>query len=116
MDAHHEISIFNFNQLRAALQKLDSSELAIRICQLAEDQMPGCAWLDNQGSVHFAETMSEVDGLMLCQATEVDPDSPDEVPFWVATWLDEIYPDIAERLKTALAIATWGTSSAPEVK
>lgn len=50
---------------------------------------------------------------MLCQAIEVDPDSPDDVPFWVAPWLDEIFPDIAERLRAVLAEATWG--SAPEV-
>jgi len=37
------------------------------------------------------------------------------IPFWVASWLDELFPDIAKRLRTALAEATWGNASAPEV-
>lgn len=115
MDAAHEPTIFNIDQLRAALELLDLNEVAIRTLELAEDYMPGAAWLDRQGKVHIAETMSQVDGLVLCQATEVDPDSPDEVPFWVASWLDELFPDIAKRLRTALAEAIWGSGSAPEV-
>lgn len=115
MDTHHETSIFNINHLRAALERLDLSEVAQRTIELAEDYMPGCAWLDSQGEIHFAETMGEVQGLVLCQATEFDEDSPDEVPFWVASWLDEILPDIAERLRTALAEATWSSETAPEV-
>lgn len=114
MDTNPETSIFNINQLRMSLEKLDLNEVAIRTVELAEDYMPGCAWLESQGEIHFAETMAEVVGLVLCQATEVDPDSPDEVPFWVASWLDELFPDIAERLRDALAGATWGTGSAPE--
>lgn len=114
MDAHHETTILNISQLRTSLERLDLNEVAKRTIELAEDYMPGCAWLDSQGNIHFAETMGDVDGLVLCQATEVDPDSPDEVPFWVASWLDELFPDIAERLRDALAGATWGTGSAPE--
>ena len=113
MDAHPETSILNISQLRVVLERLDINEVAKRTIELAEDYMPGCAWLDSQGKVQYAETMSEVDGLMLCQATEVDPDSPDEVPFWVASWLDELFPNIAERLRIALAEATWGTDSGP---
>ena len=113
MDANHEISIFNITQLRGALEQLDLNEVAKRTIELAEDYMPGCAWLDARGNVHFAQTMGEVYGLVLCQATEVDPDSPDEVPFWLAPWLDELLPGIAERLRTALAEAIWGT--APDV-
>lgn len=116
MDAHPETSILNISQLRVVLERLDINEVAKRTIELAEDYMPGCAWLDSQGKVQYAETMSEVDGLMLCQATEVDPDSPDEVPFWVASWLDELYPDFADRLRDALAEATWGMGSAPEVE
>ncbi|MCC6402906.1 MAG: hypothetical protein IT207_02750 [Fimbriimonadaceae bacterium] len=113
MDANHESSIFNVTQLRGALEQLDLNEVATRAIELAEDYMPGCAWLDANGEIHFAETMSQVDGLVLCQATEVDPDSPDEVPFWVASWLDELFQDIAGALRTALALAV-GTGSAPE--
>ncbi|MBX3110256.1 MAG: hypothetical protein KF743_13835 [Fimbriimonadaceae bacterium] len=114
MDANHETSIFSITQLRAALELLDLNEVATRTVELAEDYMPGCAWFDAKGEIQFAETMNLVEGVVLCQATEVDPDSPDEVPFWVTSWLDEIFPDIAERLRIALAIATWGTDSAPE--
>lgn len=115
MDANHESSIFDINHLRAALERLDLKEVATRTYQLAEDYMPAAAWLDSQGRLHFAETMGEIDGgLVLCQATDVDPDSPEEVPFWVAPWLDELFPDIAERLRNALAQSTWGSDSAPE--
>lgn len=116
MDAAHEPTIFNIDQLRVVLERLDSIEVATRTTELAEDYMPGAARLDRQGRVHIAETMSQVDGLVLCQATEVDPDSPDEVPFWVASWLDEFFPGIAERLRTALALASWGNDSAPEME
>ena len=114
MDAHHETSIFNISQLRVVLERLDLNEVATRTNELAEDYMPGCAWLDSQGGVQFAETMAEVEGLVLCSSREQHKDSPDEVPFGVASWLDELFPDIAERLRTALAEVTWGTS-APEV-
>jgi len=114
MDANHEPSIFDISQLRTSLAQLDLNEVATRTLEFAEDYMPGCAWLDSQGEIHIAETMGEVQGLVLCQATEVDEDSPDEVLFWVASWLDELFPDIADRLRTALAEATWGTNAAPE--
>lgn len=114
MDANHEPSIFDISQLRTSLERLDLNEVATRTLEFAEDYMPGCAWLDASGSVHFAETMGEVDGLVLCQASEFDEDSPDEVPFGVASWLDELFPDIAERLRIVLSEATWGTS-APDV-
>jgi len=116
MDVNHETSIYDINQLRVVLERLDLNEVAKRTIELAEEYMPGCAWLDGQGEVDFAETMSEVDGLVLCHATEPDEDSPDEVPFWVASWLNELFADIAERLQTALAEATWGNDSAPEVE
>ncbi|MCL4283471.1 MAG: hypothetical protein KJZ62_00060 [Fimbriimonadaceae bacterium] len=87
MDANQEPSIFNISQLHAALGRLDLDEVAKRTIELAEDYMPGGAWLDANGEIHFAETMGEVQGLVLCQATEFDEDSPDEVPFWVASWL-----------------------------
>lgn len=116
MDAHHETSIFNISQLRMSLEKLDLNEVAKRTIELAEDYMPGCAWLDSQGEIHIAETMGEVQGLVLCQATEVDEDSPNEVPYWVASWLDELFPGIAERLRTALDLASWGNDSAPEME
>lgn len=116
MDAAHEPTIFNIDQLRIALERLDLNEVATRTIELAEDYMPGCAWLDSQGGVQFAETMGEVQVLVLCQAAEQDEDSPDEVPFWVAGWLDELFPDIAEQLRTQLALATWGNGSAPEVE
>jgi hypothetical protein len=116
MDARHETSVFNINQLRTSLERLDLNEVARRTIELAEDYTPGAAWLDSQGNVHVAETMGEVEGLVLCQATQADEDSPDEVPFWVASWLEEILPDFAERLRTALAEATWGSDSAPEVE
>jgi len=123
MDANHETSIFNIKQLRTALEQLDLAEVATRTIELAEDYMPGCSFIDAQGNVQYGETLREIDGLVLCIATEADvcEDSDegserdvDEVPFWVASWLDEILPDIAERLRTALAEATWGSDSAPE--
>lgn len=116
MDANYEVSIFKINQLRAALEKLDLNDVAQRTLELAEDYMPGCAWLDANGELHFAETMGEVGGLVLCLCHEEAQDSPDEVPFWVASWLDELFPDIAKRLRTALAEATWGNASAPEME
>lgn len=82
--------------------------------------MPGCSFIDAQGNVHFGETLHEFEGLVLCMATEgeVDEDSDEcsegevnDVPFWVASWLDEIFPDTAEGLRTALSEATWGTSA-----
>lgn len=116
MDAAHEPTIFNIDQLRVSLERLDLNEVAKRTLELAEEYMPGCAWLDGQGEVHFAETMAEVDSLVFCQGTEVDEDSPDEVSFWVASWLDALFPDIADRLRIALAEATWGSDSAPELE
>lgn len=124
MDANHEITIYSINHLRGALEHLDLNEVATRTVELAEDYMPGCAWLDSQGNVQYGETLREIDGLVICMAIEdeVDEDSDecsegevDDVPFWVASWLDEIFPDIAEGLRTALSEATWGTS-APEVE
>ena len=113
MDANQEPSIFNINLLRAALERLDLNDVAQRTLELAEDYMPGCAWLDANGELHFAETMAEVGGLVLCLCHEEAQDSPDEVPFWVASWLDELFPNIAERLRIALAEATWGTDLGP---
>lgn len=60
-------SILNPDAVRAALKRLDLGEVAKRTIELAEDYMPGCAWLDAHGKVCFGETLSEVDGLMLCQ-------------------------------------------------
>jgi len=125
MDANQEPSIFNINLLRAALERLDLNDVAQRTLELAEDYMPGCSFIDAQGNVHYGETLREILGLVICLATEdeVNGDSDersegevDEVPFWVASWLDELFPDIAERLRTALAEATWGNASAPEVE
>ena len=127
MDANHETTIFNISQLHAALGRLDLDEVAKRTIELAEDYMPGCAWLDAQGNALYGETLREIEGLVLCMATEgetedeVDEDSDersegevDDVPFWVASWLDELFPDIAGALRAALALAV-GTGSAPDV-
>jgi len=80
MDINQETSIFNTKLLRTSLEQLDLNEVAKRTLELVEDYMPGCAWLDANGEIHFAETMGEADGLVLCQATEFAPHSPDEVP------------------------------------
>lgn len=96
-------SIFNVDALRAALGRLDLSDVARRTVDVAEDSMPGCAWLDAAGNVQFAETMSEVDGLVLCQAHE--PDEDDEVGdcCWVGGWLRESgLHEEAERLEAEL--------------
>lgn len=116
MDANHKSSILNINQLRTSLERLDLTDVANRTIELAEDYMPGCAWLDAQGNVQYGETLREIDGLVLCMASQVEVDEDgvedsDEVPFWVALWLDEIFPDIADRLRTTLSEATWGTSA-----
>lgn len=63
-------SIFNHDVLRAALGRLDLAEVARRTVEVAEDYMPGCAWLDSAGIVHYAETLGEVEGLVLCQWRE----------------------------------------------
>lgn len=61
-------SNFDVDALRAALERLDLADVARRTIEAAEDYMPGCAWLEASGVAHYAETMSEVDGLVLCQA------------------------------------------------
>lgn len=96
-------SIFNVDVLRAALGRLDLPDLASRTVEVAEGYMLGCAWLDTTGEVHYAETMSEVDGLVLCQARE--PDDGDELDdcFWVGGWLRELgLAEFAERLEAEL--------------
>ena len=57
-----------------------------------------------------------VEGLVLCQAVEIDEESLDEVPFcWIAEWLAVAgLQDIGEQLRNELAIATWGDETAPE--
>ncbi len=116
MDANREPSIFNISQLRTSLERLDLNEAAKRTIEIAEDYMPGCAWLNPNGEIHFAETMGGVEGLVLCSSREQNENSLDEVPFWVASWLDELFPGIAESLRTALALASWGNDSAPEME
>lgn len=96
-------SIFNVDVLRAALGRLDLADVARRTVACAEDYMPGCAWLDAAGEVRFAETMSEVDGLVLCQAHE--PGDEDELYdcFWVGGWLRDFgLAEIAEQLEAEL--------------
>ncbi len=97
-------SIFNVDALRAALGRLDLTEVARRTVEAAEDYMPGCAWLDATGEVHYAETMSEVEGLVLCQSTEQDPDDELDDCYWVAEWLREVgLEEVADRLESELA-------------
>lgn len=96
-------SILNRDVLRAALRRLDLTEVARRTVEAAEDYMPGCAWLDRTGEVHFAETMSEVDGLVLCQAREPDEDDEFDDCYWVGGWLGELELDeVAQRLEHEL--------------
>ncbi|MBX3109961.1 MAG: hypothetical protein KF743_12320 [Fimbriimonadaceae bacterium] len=96
-------SIFDVDALRAALGRLDAAEVARRTVELAEDNMPGCAWLDSSGDVQFAETMSEVGGLVLCQAHEPDDDDELDDCLWVAGWVREIgLVQVAEQLELEL--------------
>lgn len=99
-------SILNIVVLRAVLGRLDLAEVARRTVELAEDYMPGCSWLDERGEVHYAETMSEVVGLVLCQVRE--PDEEDELDdcCWVGTWLRYVgLREAAEQLEAALMAA-----------
>lgn len=99
-------SIFNLDVLRAALGRLDLAEVAKRTLELAEEQMPGCAWLDATGTLHFAETMSEVDGLVLCQVRELGEDEELADCIWVGGWLCELGLDeFAGRLGVELGTA-----------
>lgn len=101
-------SIFNHDVLKAALGRLDLAEVARRTVEVAEDYMPGCAWLDSAGIVHYAETLGEVEGLVLCQSTEQDLDDDSAIPFWVASWVTDFgFPDIAERLSHHLGTRVW---------
>ena len=74
--------------------------------------MPGCAWLGATGDVHYAETMSELDGLVLCQAHEPDEDDELDECYWVGGWLRELGLDeVAERLEHELRQALAQLSS-----
>lgn len=107
-------SIFDVEALRAALGCLDLSEVARRTVEAAEDYMPGCAWLDEQGVVHYAETLSEVDGLIFCQAHEPDEDYELDDCYWVGCWLREVgLGKVAERLEVELRQALAGISEKP---
>lgn len=96
-------SILNRDVLRAALRRLDLTEVARRTVEAAEDYMPGCAWLDAKGEVSFAETMAEVDGLVLCQArNSAEEDELDDC-YWVGGWLRELgLGEVAERLEAEI--------------
>jgi len=96
-------SIFDVDALKAALGRLDLAEVARRTLEVAEDYMPGCAWLDAAGAVRFAETMSEVDGLVLCQARETDEGDELDDCYWVAGWVREVgLEEVADRLESEL--------------
>lgn len=96
-------SIFNVDALRAALGRLDLADVARRTAEFAEDYMPGCAWLNAAGEVRFAETMSEVDGLVLCQAREAEEEGELDDCYWVGGWLRELgLGEVAERLEAEL--------------
>ncbi|MBX3108942.1 MAG: hypothetical protein KF743_07160 [Fimbriimonadaceae bacterium] len=99
-------SIFNVDVLKAALGRLDLAEVARRTVEVAEDYMPGCAWLDPAGDLQFAETMSEVDGLVLCQAHEPEEEDELDDSYWVAGWVREVgLLEVAERLESELTQA-----------
>ncbi len=96
-------SIFNVDALRATLGRLELADVARRTVECAEDYMPGCAWLDAAGEVRFAETMSEVDGLVLCQAREIDEVDELDDCYWVGTWLREVgLGGVADQLEDQL--------------
>lgn len=96
-------SIFDIEALRTALRRLDPPEVARRTVEAAEEYMPGCAWLDAAGEVRFAETMSEVDGLVLCQAREAEEEGELDDCYWVGGWLRELgLGEVAERLEAEL--------------
>lgn len=95
--------IFNVDALRAALGRLDLADVARRTVECAEDYMPGCAWLDADGEVRYAETMSEVDGLVLSQAREAETEDEFDDCSWVGGWLRELgLGEVAERLEAEL--------------
>lgn len=103
-------SIFDVDALRAAVEHLDLTEVARRTVEAAEVYLPGCAWLDATGEVRYAETTSEVDGLVLCQSTEQDPDDDSSIPFWVASWVVDLgFFELAEELTQQLGMRVWPT-------
>lgn len=102
-------SIFDVDALRAALGRLDLAEVARGTVDAAEEYMPGCAWLDATGVLHFAETMSEVDGLVLCQAREAEEEGELDDCYWVGGWLRELgLGEVTERLQAELDQAVAG--------
>lgn len=103
-------TIFDLDALGAALGRLDLVEVARRTVEVAEVYMPGCAWLGANGVVHYAETLGEVEGLVLCQSTEQDPDDDSAIPFWVAAWVTDLgFPELAEQLSQHLGTRVWPT-------
>ncbi len=96
--------IFDVGALRVAIWRLDLADVASRTVEVAEGYMPGCAWLDTTGEVHYAETVSEVDGLVLCQAREPDADDELDDCYWVGRWVREVgLEEVADRLESELA-------------
>ena len=105
-------SIFNNDVLRAAIGRLDLAEVARRTVEAAENYMPGCTWLSASGEEHYAETMSEVDGLVLCQARELDEGDELDDCCWVGGWLREVgLEEVADRLTHELKQAVAHLSS-----
>jgi hypothetical protein len=95
-------SIFNVNALQDVLNNLDLTDVVQRTMALADDESPAYAWLDAAGEIQLAESAREIDGLVLFQVKEYNPESC-EVNFKIATWIHEIgLVDFESLLRSAL--------------
>ena len=87
--------LFNTNSIRRTVEGLDWTEVARKTLEMAEEYMPGAAFIGNNGAVEYAETMGEVDGLLLCMAREIqdeDEGEADDLPFELGSWVAAVSP------------------------
>jgi hypothetical protein len=78
--------ILNVNALQDALINLDLTDLVRQTRALADDNSSAYAWLDSAGRIQIAESVREIDGLILFQVSEPNPEFSDQnyhIPGWV---------------------------------
>jgi hypothetical protein len=95
-------TIFNVKALHEALKALDITNVVQRTMALADDESPAYAWLDSAGRFQLAESAREIDGLLLFQVSEYDPEFG-HVNYHIAPWLKEIgLLDFHDKLRSIL--------------